>query len=414
MLHRFLKFNVLFPIILVILVLYVSMGRSEEISYEKNATSTTSGVLRPTTSAPSAPVATVPPPLVTTHIQTPTPVKAAYMTSCIASGPRLRAPLVRLVDTSELNSLMIDIKDFSGKISFKLNSSEFILNDNGCSISDIKEFIDELHKKNIYVIGRVTVMQDSTYTKAHPNTAVKRLDGSTWKDKKGLMFVDPGATEYWAHIAKLSKESYAIGFDEINFDYIRFPTDGNMKDIQFTRTGSLTKPEMMKKFYAYMSNEMRKEGIPTSADIFGMTTTNTDDLNIGQVLEDALLYFDYVAPMVYPSHYPPNFNGWKDPNMVPYEIIKFSMSRAVERANAMEAKEAGFVSSTSTPKFRATGKYANRLRPWIQDFDYGKEYIETDVRAQKKAVYDSGLTSWMSWDPSNKYTGSAYDKDTGE
>ena len=90
------------------------------------------------------------------------------------------------------------------------------------------------------------------------------------------------------------------------------------------------------------------------------------------------------------------------------------MSRAVERANALEAKEAGFVSSTGTPKFNATGKYSNRLRPWIQDFDYGKVYTEADVRAQIKATYDSNLTSWMSWDPSNKYTPSAYNKDTKE
>jgi hypothetical protein len=139
-----------------------------------------------------------------------------------------------------------------------------------------------------------------------------------------------------------------------------------------------------------------------------MTTTNTDDLGIGQVLEDALLTFDYVAPMVYPSHYPPNFNGWRDPNLVPYELLKFVMDSAVRRADALEAKEAGFVESTSTPAFIASGKYSKKLRSWIQDFDYGKVYTEADVRAQIKGTYDAGLTSWMAWDPSNKYTPSAY------
>lgn len=411
---RILKLSVALPIIFVGIVLYVGIGRGEEINYKKIGVTDEPALLLHSSTTPLHPVVTLPPPIIVTHIETPIPLKAVYMTSCIASGPRLRSTLVKLVDTTELNGLIIDIKDFSGKISFKINNLEFMLNDNGCSISDITEFIDELHKKNIYVIGRVTVMQDSTYTKSHPDSAVKRRDGSIWKDKKGLAFVDPGATEYWAHIVALAKASHAVGFDEINFDYVRFPSDGNMSDIVFTRTGSTSKPEMMKKFYAYIGYEMRTANIPSSADLFGMTTTNTDDLNIGQVLEDALLHFDYVAPMVYPSHYPPNFNGWKDPNKVPYEIINFAMSRAVERANALEAKEAGFVLSTSTPKFNATGKYANRLRPWIQDFDYGKVYTEADVRAQIKATYDSNLTSWMSWDPSNKYTPSAYNRDAKE
>ncbi len=355
-----------------------------------------------------------PPSFLVTHVPTPNPVYAAYMTSCIASGKKLRAPLTNLVDTTELNALMIDIKDFSGAISFETNDPAFVLNSKGCHITDLKEFIGELHKKNIYVIGRVTVMQDSVYPKTHPDAAVKKKsDGGIWKDKKGLMFIDPGATEYWAHMVRLGKISYDIGFDEINYDYIRFPSDGNMSDAAYPRTGSTTKSAQMNKFYTYLGREMKKLGIPISADLFGMTTTNTDDLGIGQVLEHALTTFDFVAPMVYPSHYPPHFNGWKDPNLVPYELIKFVMEGAVRRADALEAKEAGFVVSTATPKFVATGKYSKKLRPWIQDFDYGKVYTEADVRAQKKGVYDAGLTSWMSWDPSNKYTPSAYNKEGG-
>jgi hypothetical protein len=197
-----------------------------------------------------------------------------------------------------------------------------------------------------------------------------------------------------------------------------------MSDIRFPRSGTSTKAIMMGKFYAYIGTAMRKEHIPSSADLFGMTTTQPDDMNIGQVIESALLHFDYVAPMVYPSHYPAGFNGWKDPNKFPYEVIKFSMDKAVLRANALEKATTipslGLISATassgspvasSTIQFLPKGVYANRLRPWIQDFDYGKVYTEADVRAQKKAVYDSGLTSWMAWDPSNKYTASAFDKE---
>ena len=357
------------------------------------------------------------------HLATPAVVKAVYMTSCIASGRQLRAPLVGLVERTELNAIIIDIKDYTGMISFDAGDDRFIVNGKGCHIPDIKEFLAELHEKQIYVIGRVTVMQDTVYPKTHPDAAVKRRsDGAIWKDKKGLTFIDPGATEYWDYMIDLGKASYAVGFDEINYDYIRFPSDGNMSDIKFTRTGTTTKPAMMKKFYKHLGEGMHEAGIPISADLFGMTTTNTDDLNIGQVLEDALLHFDFVAPMVYPSHYPPGFNGWKNPNMVPYEIIKFSMEKAVVRAHALEQKESGWVAppiatttatgvASSSPKFIPKGIYANKLRPWLQDFDYGKIYTEADVRAQKKAVYDSGLTSWMAWDPSNKYTLSAYDNE---
>jgi hypothetical protein len=296
-------------------------------------------------------------------------------------------------------------------VSFNTGDSRFVINKNGCVIPDIKEFIAELHQKHIYVIGRVTVMQDSTYTKSHPDSAVKRRsNGETWRDKKGLSFIDPGATEYWQYMIDLGKASYAVGFDEINYDYIRYPSDGDMSDAMYLRSGSTTKATMMKKFYTFLGKGMRDAGIPISADLFGMTTTNTDDLGIGQVLENALPNFDYVAPMVYPSHYPPNFNGWQNPNMVPYELIKFVMSSAVKRAHEMEEKESGFIKSSTTPTFTPTGKYAHRLRPWLQDFDYGKVYTEADVRAQIKGTYDAGLTSWMMWDPSNKYTPSAYDK----
>ena len=165
-----------------------------------------------------------------------------------------------------------------------------------------------------------------------------------------------------------------------------------MKDIYypFSEEKIIANPEagkviVMRDFYKYIGKKFKTLGVPTSADLFGMVTTNTDDLNIGQVLENAAPYFDYIAPMVYPSHYPPNFNGWKNPNNYPYEIIKFSMGSAVTRLE----------NASTTPL---------KLRPWLQDFDYGGDYDAADVRAQIQATYDVGLTSWMLWDPSNKYT----------
>lgn len=353
------------------------------------------------------------------YLSTPEPLKALYMTQCVAATPGLRDKVVRLAEETEINALVLDIKDYTGRVAFKTGISEvdnLSTQASGCFVSDMEEFIDSLHNKNIYVIGRITVFQDPLYTKAFPQWAVKKKsDGSVWKDRKELSFVDVGARPFWDYILTIATSSHAIGFDEINFDYIRFPSDGDMKDIDFEHTATTTKKEMLKNFFEYLDKNLSGTKIITSADLFGMTTTNTDDLNIGQVLEYALINFDYVAPMVYPSHYPPKFNGWPDPNKVPYEIVKFSMSSAVTRADYLQKEviEKMYIQNASSTDKIKTDFYNERLenrlkrkqlRPWLQDFDYPVPYTAEMVRKQIQATYDSGLTSWMLWDPANTYT----------
>ena len=339
------------------------------------------------------------------HLKTPEPLKGVYMTQCVAGTPSFRDKVVRLIDDTELNSIIIDIKDYTGTVSFLTGNKEIdSIVGTGCKVSDMQEFVENLHNKNIYVIGRVTVFQDPAFTKAHPNLAVKRKsDGGVWKDRKGISFIDVGARPFWDYIISIATSSYAIGFDEINFDYIRFPSDGDMKDISFTHTGTTTKKEILRQFFEYLDSKIAGTGVVTSADLFGMTTTNTDDLGIGQVLEYALLNFDYVSPMVYPSHYPPKFNGWPDPNKVPYEIIKFSMGAGVARTNFLEKEIA-----SSTPDAKVLERINPlQLRPWLQDNDYPVHYTAEMVRKQIQATYDVGLTSWMLWDPGNTYTEAA-------
>ncbi len=337
------------------------------------------------------------------HLKTPEPLKGIYMTQCVAGMPSFREKLVKLIEETELNAVVIDIKDYTGTVAFKTGNNEIDkLGGTGCKVSDMPEFIEELHDKNIYVAGRVTVFQDPLYTKVHPELAVKKLSdkSAVWKDRKGLSFVDVGAKPFWDYIVAIATSSYTIGFDEINLDYIRYPSDGNMKDIYFAHAGTTTKKEMLRKFFEYFDQKVKSTGVITSADLFGMTTTNTDDLGIGQVLEYALLNFDYVMPMVYPSHYPPAFNGWPDPNKVPYEIVKFSMSSAVARDKFLYQEVA-----TSTPNAPVLKRINPlQLRPWLQDNDYPVHYTAEMVRKQIQATYDSGLTSWMLWDPANTYT----------
>jgi hypothetical protein len=331
---------------------------------------------------------------VATHVDTPTQVKAIYMTSWVASVPSLRAGLVKIIDDTEINSVVIDVKDYAGTISFEVKNKELkAFGSEDIRVNDMPEFLAELHAKGIYTIARVAVFQDAYMVKAHPEWAVKNLSGTAvWKDRKGISWIDVGARDYWKYITLVAQEAHNAGFDEINFDYIRFPSDGNMKDISFPFTQKDSKSGTLKNFFAYLHDAVAPSGMKTSADLFGMTTTITDDMGIGQVLENALPYFDYIAPMVYPSHYPTTFQGYKNPADHPYEVIHYAMGEGVKRAKA---------ASTSPLK----------LRPWLQDFDLGADYGPTEVRKQIQATYDVGLDSWMLWSASNKYTVGALEGD---
>lgn len=356
------------------------------------------------------------------HLPTPNPVKAIYMSACAVGTKTLRDSLVKIADETEVNSIVIDVKDYSGTLSFKPQNPDIVhaWDASKCGATDMKEFIETLHKKNIYAIARVTVFQDPHFTKMHPELAVQSASTkSPWKDRKGLNFLDVGGKATWEYVMKIVKDSYDIGFDEINFDYIRYPSDGNMKDTVFTLSIG-TKADQLEKFFSYLREETKKIGVVTSADLFGMTTTNTDDLNIGQVLEKAMPYFDYIAPMVYPSHYPPNFNGWKNPNEHVYDLIHFVMESAVRRAGATTTviQTLGSQEIFTEKNDPATGEVvkvktglwskevysADKLRTWIQDFNYGGTYGVPEVKAEIKASNDVGVRSWMIWSPSNKYT----------
>ncbi len=352
-----------------------------------------------------------------THIETPKPLKAIYMTSCVVGTPWFRNELLRVATSTEINSIIIDIKDYAGKLSFIPDNPELkkYVSDK-CLAPDMKEFVQKLHDNDIYVIGRVTVFQDPYFVSLHPGSAVRRAsDNGIWKDRKGISYIDPSSKEAWDHILSIATSSYTIGFDEINFDYIRFPSDGNMKDISFPHSGNMPKSDVIENFFAYVKKNLDGTGIVTSADLFGMVTVNYDDLNIGQVLEKALPYFDYIAPMVYPSHFPSTFNGWIDPNKVPYELIKYTMDSAVRRTIATTTPIKTILGErvgTSTPVIYSKESYdKDKIRPWLQDFDYGGVYDISEVKAQIKAVNDAGLSSWMLWAPSNRYTLGALEKE---
>ncbi|MEK9201847.1 MAG: putative glycoside hydrolase, partial [Patescibacteria group bacterium] len=171
---------------------------------------------------------------IATHIKTPEAVKAIYMSACAAGTASFRTALTSLIEDTELNAVVIDIKDYSGSVSFATGDSRFEkLLKKGCFVSDMREFIASLHAKGIYVIGRITVFQDPQMANLYPGLAVQKKDKTVWKDFKGLSFIDVSAREFWDYIIALGISSYKAGFDELNFDYIRFPSDGNMNDVYY-------------------------------------------------------------------------------------------------------------------------------------------------------------------------------------
>ncbi|HAQ02762.1 TPA: hypothetical protein DEP30_03050 [Candidatus Nomurabacteria bacterium] len=330
-------------------------------------------------------------PIVVTHVETPKELKAVYISAWVAGSPKFRDSIIKMIDETELNAIVIDVKDSTGRVSFDMPVPN-IQKEGSIEkrIANVRALTDTLHKKNIYIIGRVSVFQDPYMTKKHPDWSVtKKSDGTVWKDRKGLSFLDPAKKEVHDYIVSIAKGAYEEGFDEINFDYIRYPSDGNMKDINYHLKEGESRGDNIEKFFKYLSTEVKKEkNIPMSADLFGLTTEATDDMGIGQVWEKALPYFDFLCPMVYPSHYPAGHAGYKNPSNYPYEVINRALISAVKKTEKVGADK-------------------SKIRPWLQDFDLGAVYTKEMVQAQIKAVYDNGLTSWMLWDPANKYTPSA-------
>ena len=325
--------------------------------------------------------------IVVSHVETPDPLKAVYMTSWAAGNDRFRKELFDLVDNTEINAVVIDVKDYSGKVSFPVEDpylKEFKSSEK--RIPDIKELIAKLHAKGVYVIGRISAFQDSYLVKDHPEWAVKTKEGGVWQDHKAVKWLDPGAKPVWDYLVAIGRQSYAYGFDELNFDYIRYPSDGDMQNIAYSWSDGLTRQEVMRSFFLYLREQFSGTEIPLSVDLFGLTTSAEGDLGIGQNLDDALTYFDYVSPMIYPSHFARGFIGYAKPAEHPYEVIKYALDHASARALA----------ASTTP---------SKIRPWLQAFDLGAIYTPAMVRSQIQATNDAGLNSWLLWN-----AGSVYDK----
>lgn len=345
----------------------------------------------------------LPPPLPEKLANPPQVIKAVYVTGWSAGSARYLNYLADLFETTGINAVVVDIKDYSGKVSY--NSMVPEVKEYGLSnyaISDIDGLVRFLHGQNIYVIGRISVFEDPAYSKIRSELAIfDKGKGGLWRDNNKLSWLDPASEEVWEYTVLLAKDALdKHGFDEINFDYVRFPSDGDVENMGFPIwDGKTTKADVIKNFFDYLRSSLPDEKI--SVDLFGQTTVNADDMGIGQIIENAFENFDYISPMVYPSHYAGGFGGYENPAEHPYEIVKYSMDSAFTR---MVAYKYLFSSAGEVPQEPlATGKF----RPWLQDFNMGADYTANMVEQEIQAVQDSlgkEYTGFMLWNPSNVYT----------
>ena len=352
-------------------------------------------------------------------------IKAIYLTSWSAGNSVKIKYLIDLAKTTEINAVVIDIKDYSGYVAYDTQVPEVEkYNAKEIRIPLINRLIKQLHDEGIYVIARITIFQDPRLSQARPDLTIKsKKTGNSWLDNKKLNWIDPAAKEAWNYDIAIAKEAASRGFDELNFDYIRFPSDGDLNDMDFAFWDKKTpKSLVLRNFFKTLRQELA--GTKISADLFGLATVNQDDLGIGQIIEDAFEYFDFVSPMVYPSHYASGFLGYKNPALYPYEVVKYSLDSGIKRLinygrlQTATSTASSTIASSTVTSFTINQLVADhpiitaKLRPWLQDFNLGADYTAAMVKKEIQAVRDSlgdNFSGWMLWNPSNIYTKGAFE-----
>lgn len=323
-------------------------------------------------------------------------VKGIYVSAHIAATPNLLNELLTWVDETVLNAVVIDVKDDFGKIPWATEVPLAAANNLfDTRLKALDELMVRLELMEIYPIARLVTFKDPGLALAKPEWAVRNQAGGMWKDNKGHGWLDPYNRDAWVYLVDVAKEAAAKGFKEIQFDYVRFPSDGKVSNIVYQHGTEATRSETVRDFLQYAKSELEPLGVKVAADIYGLVpVVRTNDMGIGQVLEDVYSSVDVVSPMVYPEHYAPNTFGIADPDKEPYLTVLKTLQAAKERLEATEYADSVVV------------------RPWLQDFTLRHRYGVTEVRAQVQAVQDAGFEEWLLWDPRCRYTKDAFTKIT--
>lgn len=312
--------------------------------------------------------------------------------------------LIELVDATELNAMVIDIKDDTGNILF--DSENPLVNEIRAEvvyISDLPEFVAKLKAHNIYCIARIVAFKDQVVTQKRPEMAVKNQNGTVFVDADGERWINPYSQEAWDYLVGIAKEAVAAGFDEINFDYLRTSSSSALASADFGDIPEgMTRMDAITEFVKYACQELKPMGAFVSGDVFATIINSTaDGERIGQSYVGLSRYLDYICPMAYPSHYNFGYGGLSYPDKKPFQLMLMEMNASVKKLSVI-----------------AKGEHCAKVRPWLQDFTASYlgtgryiEYGPQEVRAQISAVYSAGYGEWLLWNAGMFYTKDALLRD---
>jgi hypothetical protein len=312
--------------------------------------------------------------------------KALYLSFYGIGDRTLRESAIKLIDATELNALVIDVKGDRGRIPYKsaVVLSSQIGAQETITVKDIDGLLKSLRDRGVYTIARIVVFKDDPLASAKPDLAVKRPGGALWRDREGLAWTDPFKREVWDYNLAIAEEAARYGFDEIQFDYLRFP---DARGLVFSvPSNEQSRVKTIAEFLLTARRRLLPYNVFLAVDLFGYVCWNLDDTGIGQTLDAVKADIDYLSPMLYPSGYHAGIPGCSDPVAHPYEIVYRSLARAKDRS----------------------GVAAVRFRPWLQAFrDYAfdrRDYGAKEIAQQIRAAEDFGANGWMLWNPRNEYS----------
>lgn len=328
-------------------------------------------------------------------------VRGIYISGPMAGSTELFRNILDSAAGTEINTVVIDFKDDQGRITCPVDSP--VASEIGACrpyVQDMKGLIASLKERGLYVIARVVAFRDPWLAEKKPEWSLHLADGSLYRDRQGMAWVDPYRKEVWDYLVEVGTEAKEAGFDEVQFDYIRFSTEGTMRDVVFDEavTGGRSKTDVITEFVKYAYENLASQGLFVSADVFGtIIGSDIDAQAVGQVYTEMAKHLDYICPMIYPSHYGPGNFGLEHPDTMPYETVLEALKKS--RTVMDQAAEAdGHVSSQAI------------VRPWLQDFtaSYLGEgnyipYGYNEVQRQIQAVKDAGYDEWMLWSAANRY-----------
>lgn len=314
-------------------------------------------------------------------------IRGLYLNRFAAQSHKKLRHLFALADSTEINAFVVDMKDEFG-LNYHSKHPAVAKNAGGTHgyVGSVKNLVDSIKAHGLLPIARIVAFKDPVAANVNPDWNIRREDGSIWRDKEGLAWVNAYNSQVWDYNLAVAEELVGFGFQEIQWDYIRFPEPYRSLPKQVFPGATTTKPNALAGFLKVARERMNKLGVRSTADIFGLVTTVRGPLEVGQWWEKISPNTDVVLPMVYPSHYPRGSFGIPRPNADPYQVIKI----ALDSARVRDAK-LGIAA-------------AEHVRPWLQAFSLGQpRYGPDQIKAQKQAAYDAGYHGWVLWSPGSYY-----------